>query len=450
MRNRTRIAALAVGVTASIALAGCSTSAGAESGSGTIPELDPDQQVEIVFESYNLLQAGVWTDTVTGLLDDFMEEHPNITVKAQPTQGGSAANTISSVQTQMLAGSAPDVAQITFDSVDFAVNELGAQPIENLVGSDAVEEHLGGENPMHERAAVLGDWDDVTYGMPYVFSTPVLFYNATALEAAGLPSDVDLSTWDAVKDAALTVTEATGKPALTVSCSVKGGNWCMQGIFKSAGGQVLSDDRSTIEFGEPEAVEAVEMLRDLYDAGVLANLDSTSQYEAFAQGSSVMQLQTSALQGTFMAAADAGGWDLKNTVMPAFGDEPVVPTNSGSALFVFSTDQAKQRASWELIKFMTSDHAYEEITSNIGYLPLRTGLAEEGGSLYEWAQGNPLVAPNLEQLDALEPWVSYPGNSYVQVDELLATAIEDSVFYGKDPATTMAAAQERAQALIEE
>ena len=45
--------------------------------------------------------------------------------------------------------------------------------------------------------------------------------------------------------------------------------------------------------------------------------------------------------------------------------------------------------------------------------------------------------------------MSYPGNSYVQVDTILATAIEDSVFYGKDPKSTLADAQKRAQALIE-
>jgi multiple sugar transport system substrate-binding protein len=135
--------------------------------------------------------------------------------------------------------------------------------------------------------------------------------------------------------------------------------------------------------------------------------------------------------------------------MPAFGDKQVVPTNSGSALFMFSQDPAKQRAAWELIKFLTSDHAYEKITTGIGYLPLRTSLTEGDGALADWASSNPLVTPNLAQLDDLEPWQSYPGNSYVQVDDILATAVEDSVFYGKDPATTMAEAQKRAQALIE-
>jgi multiple sugar transport system substrate-binding protein len=446
------VSLLAVTAGAALLLSGCSTPVSSASGlTGTIPELDADQKVEIVFESYNLLTAGAWTDTITSLIADFEAEYPNITVKAQPTQGAGTAgsNTVGSVQTQMLAGNAPDVAQITFDSLDFAVNELGAQPIEKLVGTEAVDDAFGGDNPFHKKAAVLGDWDGVTYGMPYVFSTPVLFYNETAFEAAGLPADTDLSTWAAVKEAAETITAKTGKPAITISCSVAGGSWCLQGMIRSNGGQVLSDDRSTIEFGDDAAVGTIEMLRDLYDAGVLANLDSTAQYEAFARGDSVIQLQTSALQATFMSAATAGGWELKNTVMPAFDDKPVVPTNSGSALFMFSQDPAKQRASWELMKFLTSDHAYEEITSKIGYLPLRDSLIEEGGSLAEWAAGNPLVAPNLAQLDNLEPWTSYPGNSYVQVDDILATAVEDSVFYGKDPADTMAEAQKRAQALIE-
>jgi multiple sugar transport system substrate-binding protein len=446
---------LAVSAGAALLLSGCSAASGGAGSSGeltgSLAALDADENVEIVFESYNLASAGAWTDTITGLIEDFEAENPNITVKAQPTQstGAAGSNTVGSVQTQMLAGNAPDVAQITFDSLDFAVNELGAQPIEELVGSEAVDEHFAGANPFHEKAEVLADWDGVTYGMPYVFSTPVLFYNATAFEAAGLPADTDLTTWAAVKEAAETITAQTGKPAITVSCSVAGGSWCLQGMFRSNGGQVLSDDRSTIEFGEEGAVGTVEMLRDLYDSGVLANLDATAQTEAFARGDSVIQLQTSALQATYLAASSAAGWDLKNTTMPAFDDKPVVPTNSGSALFMFSEDPAKQAASWELMKFLTSDHAYEEITSKIGYLPLRPSLTEEGGALAEWAASNPLVAPNLAQLDNLSPWVSYPGNSYVQVDDVLATAVEDSVFYGEDPAETMAQAQERAQALIE-
>ncbi|MBM4480564.1 ABC transporter substrate-binding protein [Prescottella equi] len=451
MRRRTTGLAL-LSLAAALTVAGCATGATASSSSsdGLAPELDPNQEVEIVFESYNLTQAGPWTDTVTGLIADFEAEHPNITVKAQPPQGTSTAGsgTASSVQTQLLAGNPPDVAQLTFDTLDFAVNQLGAHSLDSLVGTDAVQEHLAGAHPYHPWAATLGDWEGQTYGMPYVFSTPVLFYNASAFQKAGVPADTDLSTWPRVAEAAKKITASTGKPSLTISCAVKGGNWCMQGLFRSAGGNVLSEDRESVEFASDESLAAVEMLRDLYDQGVLANQDSAGQMESFMKGDTAIQLQSSAIQGMLLGASKAAGWELRAAAMPAFDGRDAVPTNSGSALFVFAQDPAKQRAAWELIKFMTSDHAYTEISSKIGYLPLRTSLTTDPAALKSWADGNPLLAPNLKQLDRLEPWQSYPGNSYVQIDDILATAVEESVFYGKDPATTMAAAQKRAQDLI--
>ena len=88
-----------------------------------------------------------------------------------------------------------------------------------------------------------------------------------------------------------------------------------------------------------------------------------------------------------LGASKAAGWELRAAAMPAFAGGEAVPTNSGSALFVLSQDPAKQRASWELIKFMTSDHAYTEISSKIGYLPLRTSLTTDPTALKAWADG---------------------------------------------------------------
>ncbi len=451
MRPLRSIALSLAAGTAALALAACSGPAQSSTAAAArIPELKADQKVEITFESYNLASAGVWTDTIKGLVSEFEKAHPNIKVNAQAPQGGGAvgSNTVSSVQTQLLAGKAPDVAQLTFDSLDFAATQLGANAISDLVGQDAVDAHLGGKHPFHPNAKHLADWNGKTYGIPYVFSTPVLFYNADKLAAAGIKGTPDLSTWDKVEAVAKAVTAKTGKPSLDITCTSKGGNWCMQGLFKSNGAQVLSDDRKTIGFGSDAAVDTVTKLAALSKSGVLRNSDASSQMEGLAKGDTAFILTTSALQGMYMQAAAKGGWELKNTAMPRFGDKPAVPTNSGSALFILSQDPAKQRASWELIKYMTSDRAYEMISSKIGYLPLRPSLTEDGGVLHEWAQKNPLLAPNLAQLDHLQPWVSYPGNSYVQVDDILATAVEDVVYFGKDAKSTMTEAAKRAQDLL--
>lgn len=433
----------------SLALAGCAGASDAAE-TGGLTELSGDEQVEIVFESYNLANAGIWSDTITTLLDAFMEEHPNITVVAQPSDSSAAGGTAGSVQKQLLAGAAPDVAQLTFNELDFAATTLGAQNLTELVGQQALDENFGGEYPYHERAEVLADWEGSTYGIPYVFSTPVLWINEAIFEQAGVdPATADLSTWESVTEVGQQISAVTGEPSVSVSCVTTGGNWCMQGVFLSGGAQVLSDDRSTIEFGSDAAVETIEVFREMYDAGVLANQDVTTAYEAFAQGKTALHVNTSALQGMFMGGSESGGWTLSATTLPAFGSKPVVPTNSGSFLSIFATDPAKQAASWELIKWMTSPTAYEAISTGIGYLPLRNTMADEGGPLYEWVQSNPLVEPNLKQLDVLEPWTSYPGDSYAQVDTLLATAIEESIFYGGDAATLLPEAAARAQELIE-
>ncbi|MFT4305690.1 MAG: extracellular solute-binding protein [Microbacterium sp.] len=444
--RRTGTAALAA---LGLAMTGCAgASATGASATGSLAALSDDQQVTITFESYNLANAGLWSDTINTLLDEFMAEHPNITVVGQPSD--TSTGTAASVQQELLAGDPPDVAQLTFNELDFAATTLGAQNLSTLVGQQGLDDEFGGEYPYNDRAKVLADWDGSTYGIPYVFSTPILWINESMFEAAGLdPATVDLSTWDAVAAAAEQITAYTGQPSLSVSCVVTGGSWCMQSMFLSDGAQVLSDDRSTIEFGSDQAVDTVQTFRDLYDDGVLANQDATSQYEAFAQGETAIHVNTSALQSAFMSGASAGGWTLDARTLPAFGDQTVVPTNSGSFLSIFSTDPAKQAAAWELIQWMTSEHAYELISTQIGYLPLRSSMTEEGGPLYDWVQQNPLVEPNLQQLETLEPWVSYPGDSYAQVDDVLATAIENSVFYGADVASTMTDAAARAQDLIE-
>ncbi len=448
MRLRRLAAIGAIAALAGTALVSCS-SADPESAGNVIPELSDDQQVEIVFESYNLIQAGPWTDTVNQLLEEFAEAHPNIKVTAQPPQGGTVNDINSSVQAQILAGSAPDVVQLGFNA-EFAATNFAAKAFNDIAGDEGLEEHFGGEHPYHERARVLGDVDGKTYGMPYVFSTPMLFINKTMLTEAGVPADAELSTWDKVQEAAAKVTAMTGKPSVDIACFYPSGEWCLQALVFSNGGDVLSEDRKTIEFGEAGAVGAVQRFADMYEAGVLRNADASAHNEGLAKGDVAFLLQSAAVQGGLMQAAEAGGWELTAVALPGFdGEGESVPVNSGSALYVLSDDEAKQRAAWELVSFLTSDRAYELITSNIGYLPLRVSLTEEGGALYDWAEQNAVVVrPNLAQLDRLEPWKFFPGNSYSQVSQLFTTATEEVVYYGKPAEETMATAAERSQELI--
>ncbi|KPM53941.1 ABC transporter substrate-binding protein [Frankia sp. R43] len=454
-------AACAAALALTLGLAACGSDDGDETAASpasptvkAVPELGPDQKVSIVFESYNLAQAS-WTPTFDALVADFQKSHPNITVTAQKPQTstlkgfGTAAT--ASIQAQLATGNAPDVAQLTFGDLNYAVESLGAKPLDDIVGRDAVQENFGGTHPFAPAAKTLGDVDGKTFGVPFVFSTPVLYYNADLFRAAGLDPEKPPTTWAEFKTAALAIKDKTGKQGAYIDCLTKvSGDWCYQALVASNGGTVISADKTRMTFAEAPAVEAVTMAQDLVNSGASPKLSQDQAYPAFSRGEIGMIIESSSAQGVFIkgAAGSKPAWTLKAATMPAFGSKPVVPTNSGAALFMFSKDPAKQRAAWELIEFLTSDAAYTKITSGIGYLPLRTGLLDDPNGLKTWAAENPLIKPNLDQLAKLKPWVSFPGKDYVQIRTAMLGAVENVVYNGADPKKTLTDAQTEATKLL--
>ena len=449
---------LALAVVLAAALAGCATvptTTAQNTGSATsvVPELAPDQQVTIRWESYNLSSAGIFGETTKNLVAEFERQHPNIHVDAVPPQGG--INEIAqSVQRQVVAGSPPDLAQLTFADLRYAASALGAQPLDALVGRDEVQKLItAGPHPYVPRAAVLGDVDGTTYGIPYVFSTPMLFYNADLFRKAGLDPARPPRTWAEVATAAAAIAKVPGTAGGSyVSCldGPSGGDWCLTGIVRSAGGRLLSADGKTITWADPRSVAAFSGLQKIAQAGpnALPNLSGNDAQDAFIRGDLGMLFTTAALQDAILKGSQ-GKWQAAAAPMPGFGSTPAVPTNSGSALFVLAKDPAKQRAAWELIKFLTSAQSETTITSNIGYVPLRASLIDDPAYLKSFADAHPdFVRPNVAQLDRLEPWVSFPGPNYQQIRTLLNKATQEIVFRGADPQATLSAAQTSAQALM--
>ena len=400
-----------------------------------------DQPVTITFYNYNLGSAGIGADATRKLINEFMAVNPNVTVEGVPYSSADASR----IQADLAAGLPVDLVQTVFSDLDFAVTNFGAQALEDIVPAEELAAHFEG---MSENGLKLGVLNGKTYGLAYTFSTPVLFYNADLFRAAGLDPDNPPKTWAELKQAALAIEEKTDAEGFTGGITGPGAaDWLFQGVVRSNGGEVISRDRTTLKFAEPEAVEAVAMLRDLYDAGVYENMDFNGAVENMSAGTLGMYLQTSALQGSLVAGA-AGKYELRASTMPSFGDKPTRPNNSGSALTIHTTDPVKQRAAWELMKFLTSERGYTIITSEIGYLPLRPAIVDDPQYLGEWVKEHPLVQPNLEQLARLEPWDPMPGPNYRQIVKTMMDSVEMAVFGGADVEATLADAQANAQALM--
>lgn len=403
-----------------------------------------DAPVTISFYNYNLASAGLGGEATRKLIAEFMEANPNIIVEGVAVGSQDMA---SRLQADMAANRIPDVAQVVFDSLAFVADNLGAVALEDAIPADELAAHFEGMIPA---GLNLGRLDDKTYALAYTFSTPVLFYNADLFVEAGLDPDNPPRNWQDVRDAAAAIAETTGAGGFNGSLAgggAAGFDWALQGVLLSNGGGVLSDDRATLTFDDPATIEAVQMLRDLHEAGIYENMPSEVMIEQMNSGRMGMLLTTSAQQNTLIRAAE-GQYDLRVAAMPGFGDRPAVPTNSGSGLVILSEDPVKQRAAFELMKFLTSERGYTIITSEIGYLPLRPSIVDDPAYLADWVEANPLVRPNLAQLERMQPWAAYPGQSYRQIARIFLDAVELAVFGGADVEQTLAAAQSQAQSLM--
>jgi multiple sugar transport system substrate-binding protein len=403
-----------------------------------------DAPVEITFYNYNLATAGIGADATKKLIAEFEAANPLIKVNGVGVPGQEMAGRM---QADAAAGLTPDLVQVIFSDLDFVAHNLGAKPLEELVPPDELAAHFDGMSP---NGLALGLIDDKTYALAYTFSTPVLFYNADLFRAAGLDPEQPPKNWAELKAAALTIQEKTGARGFEggiVGAGAVGADWLVQSVILSNGGRTMSEDRKTLTFAEPPAVEALAMLRELHDAGLFENNAFPAAIEQMSAGQVAMYLNSSALQRSLIAGAD-GNYELRAAAMPGFGDALAAPTNSGSGLAILSSDPVKQRAAWELMKFLTSKHGYTIITSEIGYLPLRTDIVDDPEYLGDWVKEHPLVQPNIEQLSRLQPWTPYPGPNYRQINKTMLDAMEMAVFGGGDVAATLKAAQDQAQSLM--
>jgi len=399
-----------------------------------------DKPVTISFYNYNLASASAGADATKELIAGFEKKFPNIKVE---TVAVPSNEIMSRVQADIVAGKQPDVAQLVFRDLIYIASDLGANALEDMVDAKELKDQFAGMIP---QGLELGKVDGKTYGLAYTFSTPILFYNADLFKQADLDPDKPPRTWDDVNAAGKAIKEKTGKNGFFPGAyGPTDGTFVYQSIVMSNGGKVRDGNKLT--FADKDAADAVKMLRDMVDSGAHAKIDPASGSDTFAAGNMGMFLYTSALLSSVKKSAQ-GKFDLRLAPMPSFGDKPTAPTNSGSALFVFSKDSDKQRASYELLKYLTSKEAYTIITSKIGYLPLRLDIVDDPNYLGPWLEENPMFRANIKQLDRLTANIAFPGPNYRQVEKMMMDGVREAVFGNGDPVEALKGAQEQGQDLM--
>ncbi len=366
---------------------------------------EPSEEVTINFWHHYSAQSPE-NDTLTNvLIPEFEKENPGITVNAVSHEWADLHEKILiSAQSDTL----PDVARLDSAWVP-EFEKMGIlQPLDETM-TDFTDVSDG----LLESAMSTARVGEHYYGLALNTNTKILFYNADAFADAGIEAPKTMDEF--VEDAKLlSGTNANGQQVWGYDEPALAG-WNLCPFIWSMGGSITNDEqtKATGYINSKETVAAIQMLKDLYDAGAITGWNSGDipMTDGFGTGRYMMLLE-----GPWKISEMAGSYpdfNYKTAEVPA-GDGGSVSVLGGEDIAMLS--DANKEASWKFIKFMTGEFAQEEM-AKCGQIPVNKEALESD------TVKNADFAPFLEAITTAKsrPTVS----CWTDMDSELSVAVSD-------------------------
>ncbi len=366
------------------------------------------------------------TPPVLDAIRDFEAAHPHVRVVMDkaPIRG----------MLDQVKGSAspPDVVQ--GHAFAAAARDL-AQPLDDLW-----EKHL------QPKDFFSGALDDVTFsghrfGVPLDTNALVLLYNADHFRAAGVPLPRGPMTFPGLEEAARALTPPEGgRWALALGTST----WQTYGWVAANGGEYVrigNDSQPQFLLNSPQVVGAIGFLSGLVEKGLAmpprASATSSDVFALFESGATSMY--TSGSWDLAKLRKSRPGVDYQAAPMPrGVSGSTEGSAMGGSSLFVPKGSNQRKLA-FDFMTHLISDRYALRIAEEQGRLPVRQHV-------YDAPYFNdPALRVVVDQLRTARP---ERIDSFPDAGKLLASAIDQILREHKDPAATLAQAQEQAQRTV--
>lgn len=204
------------------------------------------EQKEITFWTISL--SPDFDDYINGVIDAFEDENPGVTVKWQDIPYDTVEQR---TLTAAASGGLADVLNLNTDYLK-KLSALGAVANIDELLPDAKEDFFEG-------VWTSGQFEGVTYALPWYLSNGVILYNTELLERAGFtePPETEEEAWEM----SAAIKEATG----SYGHSIKD----IHLYLPRHGINIVSEDFQSAAFNVPETVEIFTKFKERYDAGLI-------------------------------------------------------------------------------------------------------------------------------------------------------------------------------------
>jgi sn-glycerol 3-phosphate transport system substrate-binding protein len=379
--------------------------------------LAPAAPVKVV---YWRALTGAAGDVQDELVKQFNASQSDVVAEAQFQ--GVYAEVVQKIQAALAAGSVPDLVLLDSPFVALFAKDEALVPLDKFASNKKTGADLKDFIP-----GLLDDgyYKGKLYALPFMRSTPLLYFNRDMFAAAGLP-DRAPDTWDEFRDFCRKMTK-TDQYGASFTLGTTTAHWYLQGAIYAFGGEV-SDKNYKVKLESPQAIAAAQLWQDMVfkDKTALAgNVPAGDAQNDLLTGRAGMAFGSTGSMSNIMGRA-------KFRVGMGFMPKQVkrsVPVG-GSLLAMTSTDKARQAATWELMKFLTNPASNSTIVVKTGYMPISKGATNYSGTV-EYFKQYPERKVAIDQLQYVRPQASVM--SFGKGTEILRQAVE-KLLVGNVPA----------------
>lgn len=400
-------------------------------------------------------------DAINRLTEEYNASQDRVRVTAQ--NQGSYGETVDKYF-QSNQDSRPDVVMFPEYMVQQTADSASVIPV------GACIEAAGFDTSQFQQSALTAySTAGVQWGMPFNVSNPVLYYNRSVFEAAGLDPDVPPASLAELREYSQAIVDS-GAASYGIALdtgSDSGGGWFLEQWFANAG-EFYADNgngrlapATQVLYDQPFGVELLTYVQQLIEDGLAFNVgDNAGGSDNFLKladqsAPAAMTIGTSAALGTVINVVDGGlipgitGEDIGLGPLPGPGPVPTALIGGASVYVVADHGDATSAAAWDFIEYLVSPEVQSLWATLTGYVPVRADALDVEPAATVYAD-DPRFRVAYDQLigspddPALQGPILGPQR---EVRTVTARAVAD-IFAGADVAQSLAAAAEQANALI--
>lgn len=379
---------------------------------------------------------GKSADVEKELISRFEAANPDIKVKL--VDGGKNYEEVAQKFNAALSGgSVPDIVVLS-DVWWFNFALQGAiTPLDDLFGK-------AGVNTSEYVASLVEDynWNDQHWALPYARSTPLFYYNKDVWAKAGLP-DRGPASWQEFGEWGPRIQQVvgSGKKAHGWGNATDYLGWTFEGPTWTFGGAY--SDRWDLKFTDPKTIEAAQYLSDSINKDKYAAISN----DIAADFSAGIIASTIASTGDLSGVTKDAKFSFGTAFLPAPDGTTGCPTGgAGLAIPAKISDERKVNA-LRFIDFFTNTANTAYFSQNVGYMPVRTGAADDP-SMKKFLAENPNFKTAIEQLPNTKSQdyarVFLPG-----ADKVIGTGYEQIGLRNADVTKTLGDVQQQLQRIYD-